>query len=301
MFSLVYPIADGRKDYKYPEKTTLFRTRTGLRIYYFPKQWLYQFYEIASEPTTNASFLYTNRTLNTTWDCRDYNILSGADGRSTNITYDDAGRETAFDVREAAPNATTYISDTNQLCGERCARVWAFQTVKMNYSTETPSQMTAARLYDCNISVSKVDNAYLPEHELGDRQARIAAGAIARRGLPSNGTNSIQSNVYPEEYVCTYTIQLLFSFLFLIVTHGSHAKDVLFCSQASTHQTSANPPKRLVEKLLGLRLESLPQPDHKTGKSELTKKRQPRVWPSFCVTNISSLYCASWESFHYAV
>lgn len=180
----------------YPE-TARFQPVSLQNIFDFSDHWVHPFYEVAREIETVASHLQTNRTVNSTWECRDYNVIGSGDGLSTNITYNDEGREVSFDVRITAPNATTYITDTNITCGARCARVWAFQTMYVDNST---AQLSGARLYDCNITVSEVDNAYMAEHQLGDEQARIAAGAIARSPNSNDGT-SLQWNLYPGKCV----------------------------------------------------------------------------------------------------
>lgn len=140
--------------------------------------WRYMFYE--SNPTARGTF-YTNRTVNVTWLCSAYDVVEGGDGRSNNIVYDDAGQRLPFFVGETGPAATTYITETEEVCGPRCARVWAFQTA-ISERDVLPS------LYDCNITVGDVANAQLEEHVLPDLQARLAAGAIGLEGFQHENT-----------------------------------------------------------------------------------------------------------------
>ena len=135
--------------------------------------WAYIFYE--SNPSSKANF-YTSRTINATWLCSGYEVVVGGDGSTTDITYLDGDRRIPFFVGETGPGATTYITETAEVCGPRCARVWAYQAA-------LPRADVLPTLYDCNITISNVSNTYLPEHVIPDLQARLAAGAIGLEGF----------------------------------------------------------------------------------------------------------------------
>ncbi|KAH0555835.1 hypothetical protein GP486_006222 [Trichoglossum hirsutum] len=113
----------------------------------------------------------------TTAKCASYSVIQGSDGTSTNITYLYGNASRSLFVRYASPGATTYITDTDVVCGPRCARVWVFQ------SLQPASGVTSLSVMDCNVTVTDVENASLPQHEVPDEQARIAAGAIGLEGV----------------------------------------------------------------------------------------------------------------------
>lgn len=180
-------------NFTYPTKE-VFERRTRPFIYDFDDHWVYQFYEIASQVETLASYYYSDRTVNVTWSCREYNVIEGGDGRSSNITYDNNGNTTSFNVGNPEPNSITYLTNTDVTCGPRCEQVWAFQTSKMDSEN---LQVFSARLFQCYVNVTPVGNVRRDEHVLPDEQARFAASAIARQGFPNDGT-SWQWQRYPD-------------------------------------------------------------------------------------------------------
>ncbi|KAI9853336.1 MAG: hypothetical protein M1813_002378, partial [Trichoglossum hirsutum] len=135
--------------------------------------WQYIFYEQNAE----GASAYTNRSINATADCKSYPVSDGRNGTSTNITYLYGNTTRDLFVKDVAPGAVTYITETNSTCGGRCAKVWVFQGLRQASDTEP------ALVLDCSVTVSDVANAYLPEHRLPDAQARIAAGAIGLGGI----------------------------------------------------------------------------------------------------------------------
>ena len=150
----------------------------GYLTYDLVDHWVAQFTE--TNPDSKQLF-YTNRTANSSWLCTSYDVLTGQDGDRTNITYHDGEQIRSFDVGETGPEATTYITETEVVCGPRCAQVWAFQT-------QIPEMGILPTLYQCNITISNVSNPYHPEHILPDMQARIAAGAIGLDGFQHDNT-----------------------------------------------------------------------------------------------------------------
>ncbi|KAI9810440.1 MAG: hypothetical protein M1826_003609 [Phylliscum demangeonii] len=152
----------------------------GFLTYNLVDHWVTQFAE--KNPGETTSQFYTNRTANATWTCTSYPVVEGVDGDRTEITYlDGDGGNATFNVGETGPTATTYITETEDVCGPRCARVWTFQT-------RIPDNGTLPMLFDCNITMSEVAHAYLPDHLLPDKQAQIAAGAIGLNGFQHPNT-----------------------------------------------------------------------------------------------------------------
>lgn len=140
--------------------------------------WVYQYYEANTKLRANY---YTNRTVNVTWLCSAYDVVDGGDGSTNDITYLDGDQRVPFFVGQGGPAATTYITETQEVCGPRCARVWAFQSA-------ISAMGILPTLYDCNITVSNVSNAYQPEHLIPDMQARLAAGSIGLEGFQRPNT-----------------------------------------------------------------------------------------------------------------
>ena len=150
--------------------------------------WRYLFYE--SNPEMVGTH-YTNRTVNVTWHCSGYDVVEGGDGRSTTVVYRDGDRTVPFFVGQTGPRATTFITETAEVCGPRCAQVWAFQT-------ENSEREMIPSLYECNVTVGPVSNQFRPEHALPDLQARLAAGAIGLEGFDRENTTRQWVRYHPK-------------------------------------------------------------------------------------------------------
>ncbi len=126
-----------------------------------------------------SSLVYTNRTINSTYSCKSYTVnpvsgngssnfvdvfLSGANAPSTTIT-----------VPSVVINETTFFLD-NGTCGSRCGFISVFQ-----------ASFTTPQFYQCNITISEVANATLPQHLVNDAFAQLVARAIALGATSSNG------------------------------------------------------------------------------------------------------------------
>ena len=69
-------------------------------------------------------------------------------------------------------NQTTFITNPNTYdCGPGCSTVHAFE-----------ASDTRPWWYECNITVSPVNNATLPQHQMGQPLAHMAAAGIALQG-----------------------------------------------------------------------------------------------------------------------
>ena len=151
-------------------------------------RWLYMFYE--TNPYSTGTY-YTNRTVDFTWHCSGYDVVEGGDGRSNTIVYRDGDRTVPFFVGTTGPRATTFITETAEVCGPRCAQVWVFQA-------ENAEREMITSLYECNITVGTVENQYRPEHSIPDLQARLAAGAIGLEGFDHENTTRQWNRYHPK-------------------------------------------------------------------------------------------------------
>lgn len=151
----------------------------------------------AAESNAIVPTVFTNRYLNTTWVCNSWAVLKGGNGTSTNLTIalDSSGTEQTFSIPEAPGiGQTTFITETlNSDCGEGCSTVYAFET-----------QELSAWWYECNMTISEVGNATLPEHQIGDDLKTLAAQGIALQGHvrdENQRATGQQYQIYPETSV----------------------------------------------------------------------------------------------------
>jgi hypothetical protein len=134
---------------------------------------------------SNVGDFYSNRSIVTTSNCNVYPVIHNLDGSSLAFQYELDGFIHTENFQSIGPNSTTYFTSPDLGdCGPRCANVCAFE-----------NNGTAGFYYKCNVTVSEVHNASdsVPEHQVSDTNAKIAAGAIALQGYQSNdSTNQYQ-------------------------------------------------------------------------------------------------------------
>jgi hypothetical protein len=141
----------------------------------------------------------TTRYVSASSNCVAYDVIEGYNGNSSTIVYRNGSGSTAFDIKQTAPGGTTYITETSddKKCGNRCTRVRVFQ------ATAADAVNQIAAFFDCNVTVSPVNAINpiddVPEQNLPDFQARIAAGAIGLNGNPSSN-DTLQYQLYVIGY-----------------------------------------------------------------------------------------------------
>jgi hypothetical protein len=158
----------------------------------------YVFHETSTEsiedPTANPTTISTDRSLNTSAICNSWPVVAGGDGNRTSITIatETGNIDIALPI-QAGIDQTTYITNTTVSCGPGCSTVAAFEAAQL-----------ASWYYSCNVSVTSVAGATLPEHDIGDSLRRMASSAIALQGYGSlslvNDTQ-LQYQVYPAESI----------------------------------------------------------------------------------------------------
>lgn len=180
--------------------------------------WSYRL--VDSSPDGKLSVI-SNRTVDSTTICQFYNVSflsSGGDLDLIDVVHWPSLTDQVF-VGHASQGASNYLvklvyrlkrqkandhfplmqTKFDDDCGPRCSRVQVFQA-------KNDPDIPIAGFFDCNTTISNVQGAYAPAHELPDRQAKIAAGAIGYGG-PSNFSEHTAYQVYPNKCVrqiCPY-------------------------------------------------------------------------------------------------
>ncbi|KAF8471211.1 hypothetical protein BDZ91DRAFT_791415 [Kalaharituber pfeilii] len=152
------------------------------------KSWVYEFREW--NPKHPAYMAVTNRTIKVTATCNAYDIVKGQNGLEPNIIYynsTDGENWVISEVSVRGPGATVWANPRADInpepqwtcaLGNRCAIVAGFQFI----DTERKEEVNGT-LFQCAVLVGEVENARVPEHEIDDRVAFIAAGAIGLNGF----------------------------------------------------------------------------------------------------------------------
>ena len=152
----------------------------------------YVFYDASPDGSISVA---TDRTINATGLCNSWPVVDGGDGSKSNITIMLSSLSVKTNVHipiTAGLNQTTYVTHLSRSCGDGCGIITALET-----SLENPFY------YECNITVTKVDNAERPEHEVVSSLRTLAASAIALQGYvaPSvNNNTDLQFQTYPAEF-----------------------------------------------------------------------------------------------------
>jgi hypothetical protein len=163
-------------------------------VFYGSDYWTYRFLEGPASSSNNWPItaqlpqVYTDRSINSTYSCAYYSVdPKSGNGLTTNIGVffkGNTANSTIVNVPSVSPNETTFWVD-NSTCGPRCAAIQVFQA-----SDTTPT------FYNCNISITGVGNAKLPEHQINDTFAKIAARSIALGVATDKG---VYYQKYPQE------------------------------------------------------------------------------------------------------
>lgn len=167
-------------------------------IYYFYPEdelsWTFVFLD--QHKTDRGDFsIYTDRSINTTWNCQSWIVVQGGNGTLNEITALGDANGRTFPVSlptTSGPDQTTYFTDPNATCGPGCSIVEAFE-----------ASLLESWYYQCNITVGTVQNATLPEHEIGGSLRNMAAGGIALKGYGLDLTllGAKQYQIYPSPSV----------------------------------------------------------------------------------------------------
>jgi hypothetical protein len=153
-----------------------------------------------SESTTITPAIFTNRTVNATWECGSWPVISGGNGSSTSLTImlDSNGNlENKTIPFAGGSNQTTFLTDpTDDGCGNGCSIINVFE-----------SSLFESWWYECNITIGDVNNATLEVHNIGDDLKALSAQSIALQGhisIPEQNKTGIQFQSYPATSVYGY-------------------------------------------------------------------------------------------------
>jgi hypothetical protein len=163
-------------------------------IYYFLAEDMLSWIFVFLDWSNNGEIaVYTNRSISSTWGCESWIVMTGGNGTVSNLTvlHDASGGSFNVSVPTmAGSDQTTFFTAPNANCGPGCSIVEAFEV-----STEQ------SWYYKCNITVGVVQNATLPEHEIGINLRRMASSGIALQGYGLKPTlpGTKQYQVYPSQ------------------------------------------------------------------------------------------------------
>lgn len=165
---------------------------------------LYRFTDYApDDPTT---YHVSKRTVNVTSVCNAFAVTGNAvpyfDGHllpGALFYYTDHNNvNMSLYVRDFAYGCTTYMSDNDPSCGERCARVLVYQAAQEQTSQNQQLAISQNMIFDCNNTIGEITSATkdgekftLPSKD----PARAIAGAIGWTGFLDNLGNGSFDNL----------------------------------------------------------------------------------------------------------
>ncbi|KAK8084913.1 hypothetical protein PG997_006184 [Apiospora hydei] len=156
----------------------------------------YLFKELSLDPAQpddeSLISVTTTRTIDATTTCNAWPVVSGGDGsvKKISVAMDQGDKEVTIPAL-IGTNATIYMTDTTQNCGDGCTLLSAFE-----------ASATAAWYYQCNVTVGAVTNATRPEHQASNSLRTLMADSIALQGYAASsfaGDSEPQYQTYPSE------------------------------------------------------------------------------------------------------
>lgn len=168
------------------------------------KTWTYAFREY--NPEHRELVAVTNRTISASATCNAYPIIDGQNGLKSDVDiFNTTSGETMVlqNVTVRGPGATVWANPRSDLnneptwtcyLGRRCAMMAGFQFIDQEHG-----EKGNGTLFQCAVNVGRVVNARVPEHQVDDRVAFIAAGAIGLDGY----SNDPQQWLYQRYFLGT--------------------------------------------------------------------------------------------------
>ncbi|KAK8069622.1 hypothetical protein PG994_006238 [Apiospora phragmitis] len=156
----------------------------------------YVFKELSLDPAQpdgeSLISVTTTRTIDASTTCNAWPVVSGGEGseRSISVAMPQGNRDVSIPTR-IGTNATIYMTDTTQNCGDGCTLLSAFE-----------ASATAPWYYQCNATVGPVTNATRPEHQASNELRTLMADSIALQGYAASsfaGDSEPQYQTYPSE------------------------------------------------------------------------------------------------------
>ncbi|KAM3152831.1 hypothetical protein ABEW05_006741 [Botrytis cinerea] len=179
-----------------PEPGTIFHPRDPL-TFCGTDYCQYVFHDtstISAESGVNPIAVYTSRTIKSSTICSTWAVTKGGNGTENTITV--ATETGDFDVYipvQGGPGQTTFMTNTLLNCGPGCSTIAAFEASALS-----------PWFYRCNITVSPVAGATLPEHQASADLLSLASAGIALQGYATSNlanNTAFQYQMYPAESV----------------------------------------------------------------------------------------------------
>ncbi|KAM0156959.1 hypothetical protein ACHAPG_005043 [Botrytis cinerea] len=179
-----------------PEPGTIFHPRDPL-TFCGTDYCQYVFHDtstIFADSGVNPIAVYTSRTIKSSTICSTWAVTKG--GNSTENTITVATETGDFDVYipvQGGPGQTTFMTNTLLNCGPGCSTIAAFEASALS-----------PWFYRCNITVSPVAGATLPEHQASADLLSLASAGIALQGYATSNlanNTAFQYQMYPAESV----------------------------------------------------------------------------------------------------
>jgi hypothetical protein len=138
-----------------------------------PDYFQYFFMESSANSDSNSNPInfYSNRSIKTSGTCFTYPVLDNVNGSSQSFTVQKDGGPYSPIFESIGPNSTTYYTELDMTCGDRCKEICAYE-----------NNGKSAFYYECNITVSDVSNVTYASQNVSDTNALIAGGAIGLQG-----------------------------------------------------------------------------------------------------------------------
>ncbi|KAL8712137.1 MAG: hypothetical protein Q9220_003571 [cf. Caloplaca sp. 1 TL-2023] len=175
----------------YNETSEVLKSRMNYQYYWRKKpnrpQYAFRFNELNPKDKQKAYPFFTDRIITVdALDCITYSETSEDDKCSRTFTYKNEKSTGNITIPHEylGLEGTTYIyrghnvpaaaTSPDVVCGDRCIWMWAYKNPSGSHE---PSAF-----YRCPVNVSMVQKANVPEHDIPNNVARLAAAAIAMQG-----------------------------------------------------------------------------------------------------------------------
>ncbi|KAK6527389.1 hypothetical protein TWF281_010569 [Arthrobotrys megalospora] len=146
---------------------------------YLNGSWKYHFHDLDYYGGLNVR---TNRFITTNQNCTSHKIQNiTKDWQTFWYSGSVSERTEQRTLQELLPNFTTYALRPDWSC-DRCRSIDVVQLTSAAQNWTTDTQGDVGYFFECSLEVGPIFNPKVDNHILKDRQARIAAGAIANRG-----------------------------------------------------------------------------------------------------------------------
>lgn len=150
--------------------------------------------------TVDPLTVFTSRRINSSSTCKSWIVSDGGDGSQDKITLaTDIGPRDVRILLRGGFDQTTFMTDTSLSCGSGCRSISAFE-----------ASLVSPWYYECNVTVSEVENAEISEHHVGADLRTMAAAGIALQGYAMSSfanNTSLQYRSYPAESTFGLPIQ----------------------------------------------------------------------------------------------